>query len=254
MDISFNGLNINDLTNYWVEEISHEAPAKPEINLQKIARSNESLLLKKTYGIRTIKAAVVIEDSSIANMDSRMDDFKETMEASAKNLDIDYAGGTRRYVATGYVESVDRQNRWARVVVRFECYGAFGTDTASTDESFSGKTTSPYTDDIEIEGNAPAKPDITITINTVTASGSDQYIQLKNTDTGEYVKITRDDWAADDVIQIYTNRATVLVNGVVNEYLGIMPVWDPGTNNWEYSDEFSARNVDIDFSYNKRWL
>ncbi len=253
MNITFNGLDMNDLVNYWVEDIPHEVTAKPEINLQKIARTNESVLLKKGYGIKTIKIAVIVQDSTLAGMDSRMDDFKETIEASEKNLDIEYASGTRRYVATGYIEDIDRRTRWARVTLRLECYKAFGEDTSATSESFAGKTTSPYTDDIEIGGNAPAKPDITITVNSFTGS-SDRFIQIKNTVTGEYVKVTRDDWAADDIVQIYTGLAIVTVNGNVTQYLGIMPVWNPGDNDWEYSDDFSARNVDIDFSYKKRWL
>ena len=255
MNIVYNNLNINNCINYWVEDAPHETPAKAEINLQKIARSNESVILKKGYGIRTIKMTVIIEDSSIALLDARVDEFKQYMEAVDKNLDMDYSTGTRRYVCSGYVESVERKPRWARATVRFECYKAFGEDTETTSEDFSGKTTQPITDDIDIGGNAPAKPDITITINTVTPGAGDKFVQIKNLDTGDYVKVIRDDFTAGDIIIIYTVNAMVLVNGNVTPYLGIMPVWSQGINNWEYSDDFStARNVDIQFDYKKKWL
>ncbi|MFZ3032264.1 MAG: hypothetical protein WA082_04465 [Candidatus Moraniibacteriota bacterium] len=253
MNITYNGLNLNDTINYWVEDLPHEDVAKPEINLQKIARTNRSILLKKGYGIKTIKVTVIVEDSTVAAMDSRMDDFKETIESSEKNLDVEYAGGTRRYVATGYIENIDRRTRWARVQLRLECYRAFGEDTAETTESFAAKTTSPYTDDIEIAGNAPATPDITITINSFTGA-ADRFMQIKNTVTGEYIKVTKNDWVASDIIQIYTAQAIVTVNGNITQYLGIMPVWNPGDNDWEYTDDFTARNVDIDFAYKKKWL
>jgi hypothetical protein len=253
MDITFNGVNLNDGVNYWVEELPHEATAKPEVNLQKIARTNESILLKKGYGIKVIKMNVIVQDSSIAALDARVDTIKGVIEASEKNLDIDYSGGTRRYVCSGYIESVERKPRWARMQIKLECYQAFGEDTAATTEDFDGKTTTPYTDDIEIFGTAPAKPDITININSLTGAGL-KFIQLKNTDTGDYIKVSMTDWQADDVITIYTGRNIVTVNGVVTQYLGIMPVWSPGVNNWEYSDDLTARNVDISFAYKKKWL
>lgn len=253
MNITYNGLNINDQTNYWTEDLQHELPPKSEVNLQKLARTNESVILRKGYGIRTIKIIIIVEDSSLEAMDARMDTLKQAIESKDKNLDIDYSSGTRRYICSGFIENVDRNPRWARVTIRLECYKAFGEDTSNTTESFTGKTTSPYTDDIAIGGTAAAKPDITITINSLTFTGS-KYIQIKNTDTGDYIRVTKDDWAASDVIAIYSGESIVTVNGNVTQYLGIMPIWNPGTNNWEYTDEFSARNVDIDFAYKKKWL
>jgi hypothetical protein len=148
---------------------------------------------------------------------------------------------------------VERKPRWARVSVRFECYKAFGEDTSATTENFTGKTTNPYTDDIEILGSAPAQPDITITINTLTGSGS-KFIQIKNSETGDYIKIVHTDWLANDVIVISHANASVMVNGVMTQYLGIMPIWNPGDNDWEYTDDLTARNVSISFSYKKRYL
>lgn len=253
MDIIFNSLNINDKVNYFVEESNHDDIAIQEVNVQKIARTNESVILKKNYGSKKIKMSVIVKDSSKDNLDSRLDTFRQTIEAMDKNLDIDYASGTRRYVSTGFVKRMERKLYWAKVEIEFECYKAFGENTSSTVENFNNKTTSPYTDDIEIIGSANAQPDIQITIDTITATG-EKYMQLKNTDNGDYIKISADDWAANDVIIISTREASVTKNGTVVEYLGIMPAWIPGDNNWEYTDNFDARQVDIQFSYKKRYL
>lgn len=253
MDITFNSLNLNDRVNYVVEETNHEETAKPEINLQKLARTNDSVLLRKNFGTKTIKMVVIVKDSTKDALDSRLDTFRQTIEALHKNLDIDYSSSTRRFVCTGYVERIDRQLKWARVSIKFECYKAFGEDVSATSESFLDKTTSPFTDDITIGGSAPAQPEITININSLTASG-EKFIQIKNTDNGDYVKITASDWTADDIVIISTRTATVTRNGNVVEYLGIMPEWVPGVNNWEYTDDFTARQVDIEFSYKKRFL
>jgi hypothetical protein len=254
LNITFNGLNINDNINYTVEEINHEETAKADINLQKIARTNESVILRKGFGTRTIKATIIVQDSTLALLDARLDDLKETIEVSGRNFDIEYASGTRRFVCTGFIEGIERKPRWAVVKARFECYKAFGEATASTTELFAGKTTTPYTDDIEIEGNAPAQPDITITINSITPGAGDKFMKLLNIENGDYVKLVVDDFQADDVIVISTGQATVTRNGIVEQYLGIMPEWLPGDNDWEYSDDFTARNIDISFSYKKRYL
>lgn len=255
MNIIFNSLNINNGVNYFVQENNHEIPAKQEINVQKIARTNESVILRKNFGIKTIKIKMIVKDSSMSALDSRLDTLKKTIEAKDKNLDMDYASGTRRYVCTGFIEDIKRNNIWAELTLRFECYQAFGENTSSTSETFAGKTTTPYTDDIEILGSAPAQPEITITINACSYTAGDKFIQIKNTDTGDYVKITASDFQADDVIVISTKKAIVIRNGTIMEYLGIMPEWIPGVNNWEYSDDFdTSRDIDIEFDYKKRYL
>ncbi|HBI50261.1 MAG TPA: hypothetical protein DDY21_00205 [Candidatus Moranbacteria bacterium] len=253
MDIIFNSLNLNDAVNYFVENSNHEDVATQEVDVQKIARTNESVFLRKNYGTRVMKMKVIVKDTTSANLDSRLDIVRQTVEASGKNLDIDYAGGTRRYVCTGFIKGIDRRLTWAIIEIEFQCYQAFGEDTSSTTESFLDKTTNPYADDIEIGGSANAQPDIQITINSLTAA-DEKFIQLKNTDNGDYIKVSANDWAADDVIIISTRNATVSRNGTIVEYLGIMPEWIPGDNNWEYTDDFDARQVDIQFSYKKRYL
>lgn len=249
-------MNINDRTNYFVLSFDLDKVAEQELNVQKLARTNDSVVLRKNYGAKVITMEVVVKDTSQSNLDSRLDTFRKTIEATDKNLDVDYAGGTRRYVSTGKIKSVEeRRLNWVKMKLEFTCYKAFGEDTSDTTETFLNKTTSPYTDDIAIGGTAPAQPDITITIDSVTPGTGDKYIQIKNTDNGDYVKITADDWIAGDVVIISTREKKVTRNAVVVEYLGIMPEWLPGTCNWEYSDDFdTARQVDIEFSYKKRYL
>lgn len=254
MEIIFNGLSLNDATNYFIEENNYDDVAKQEVNTQKIARTNESVILRKNFGDKIIKMTLIIKSDTQSDLDARIDVAKSTIEAIDKNLDIDYHGTTRRFVCTGFIKGIDRHYSWAKLNLEFVCYRAFGEDTANTVEDFNNKTTNPYTDDIKIEGTAPAQPEITININAVTLDAGDKFIQLKNLDNGDYVKIIADDFQADDVIVISTRSALVTRNGNIVEYLGIMPEWIVDTNNWEYSDDFTTRTVDISISYKKRYL
>lgn len=254
MQITFNSTNLNDATNYFVEAMNNEDVAKQEVDTQKIARTNESVILRKNFGVKTIKMSLIVKDSSKALLDARLDILRGIVEAVDKNLDIDYASGTRRFVCTGFIKGIDRRLTWAKLDIEFICYKAFGEDTANTTEEFNDKTTNPYTDDIEIGGSAPAQPDITININAITLDAGDKFLQIKNTENGDYVKITADDFQVDDVIVISSRTSLVTRNGNVIEYLGIMPEWNVGVNNWEYSDNFATRQVDISFAYKKLWL
>ena len=253
MQIIYNGLNLNDGINYLVESETSGISPVAEKNIQKIARSNSSILLRKSYGIKNIEVDILVWDITKDALDSRLDTLKYTVEQTQKNLDIDYASGVRRFVSTGYITDIQRNPRNARVKISFEVYGAFGQDVSATSQNYNGKTTTPYDDTITIGGSAPATPDITIVLNTFTGS-STRTIKIKNVNTGDYVQLDRSDWSAGDVIAISCATMAVFKNSVKIPYLGIMPIWNVGLNNFEYSDTFSARNVNIGFSYNAKWL
>ena len=175
------------------------------------------------------------------------------IELRAPFLDVDFASGTRRYICTGFISSVDRKPRQAVINLRFECYKATGEDTTATTTTKSGKTTTPYTDTLAVGGSAPAQPIITITLNSFTGT-SLRWMKFKNVDTGEAVLITASDWAGSDSIIINCETMIVTKNGVAIAYNGFVPTFPVGTVNWEYSDSFTARNVNIVFAAKHRWL
>ena len=253
MQVLFDSLNINDGVNYFLSLLNHETSPTPEIDLQKIARSNESTLLRKGFRTKTIQASVVVIDTTVAALDSRLDTFKKTIEGADKNLDIDFASGTRRYVCTGYVQSVDRKPRMATITLKFDCYKSTGEDTTATVTTKSSKTTSPYADTLAVGGSAPAQPIITITLNSFVGA-STRWIKLKNVDTGDAVLVSAADWLASDVVIINCETMIVTKNGTPVAYIGFVPTFPPGTVNWEYSDSFTSRNVNISFSAKNRWL
>jgi len=80
MDIIFNSLNLNDAVNYFVENSNHEDVATQEVDVQKIARTNESVFLRKNYGTRVMKMKVIVKEIAITsylnNLKPNLENFK----------------------------------------------------------------------------------------------------------------------------------------------------------------------------------
>ena len=78
-------------------------------------------------------------------------------------------------------------------------------------------------------------------------------VTLAITETSETLTITRT-WANADVLIIDSVAKTVQVNGSDVDFTGPIFELEPGTYKFTYSDEFTLRNVNIDFQYLKRYL
>jgi len=108
-------------------------PAK-DAALYPLANANQSVIPYVGYPSKAITIKGAIVGSTSADLDSRIDSFKQYFFGKDKNLDIDYSGTTRRYVATVNTIRVQRQQKalWAEFQVEFICTLPFGKNTAAT--------------------------------------------------------------------------------------------------------------------------
>lgn len=221
-----------------------------------LANTNQSVIPYVGYPSKAITIKGVIVGSSQANLDSRIDSFKAYFLGKDKNLDIEYNGTTRRYVATANTISVVRQQKalWATFQIEFVCTLPFGKNTtATTALSAAGRTLSGYTDPYTFLGSAPALlPVITITYSAV--SGGASFVTFGNNANGQGITITDQTWVAADVLEIDVVNKTVKKNGVEIDFLGAFPEFAPGAQNFSYTDGFTTRTFAITVSYYQMWL
>lgn len=260
-DISYNG---NDLQTYTratrvginTNRIEHTDIPQAVAELLAFADNDGSVIPDITYPSRVVKIGGTIHGSTQDDLDSRIDTFKGYFRGKDLNLDIDYAGSTRRYIATKNSVAVSRQEHllYAEFSVEFICTNPFGLDTSATSLINSlNYTSATLTSTPTIGGTAPYQlPVFTITIDALTGTGD--YILLANDDNTQEMLLYGLGLEAGDVIVVDCVNRIVTVNDVEVDYNGTFLVLEPGSSSITYTDGFTTRTVDIVATYVKRYL
>lgn len=260
-DLSYNS---NSLQNYnpttkvgiITNAIEHTGIPEKEAMLYAKADANGSSIPSINYPSKKVSIAGTIHGSSQDNLDTRIDSFKALFNGKDKNLDIDYAGSTRRYIATANTISVQRQQKalWASFSIEFICTQPFGLDTTLTNiANISNNTSSSRTVSATIGGTAPYQlPIITLTLDALTGAGD--YLQVSNDANDQGILIENIAMTAGDVIVIDCAERTVKRNGFEVDYRGTFFELEPGSVNITYTDGFTTRTVDIKIDYYKRYM
>lgn len=267
-NISFNGNSLQTFVKYddsgdpsfvgiITNLIDHTNQPDQVAQLYALADTDGSSIPSLNYPSKKILIGGTIHGSSQANLDERIDQFKGYFNGKDKNLDITYAGGTRRYIATKNALSINREQTslYATFRVEFVCTNPFGIDTTPTNmwALKSGFTSPTFTESPTITGSAPYQlPVITITINSFT--GDADYLQISNDNNNQEILIYGQGLEAGDVVVIDCAQRTVTVDGVEIDYYGTFLELEPGVNSITYTDGFTTRNVDVAGVYTRRWL
>jgi hypothetical protein len=254
-DISFDSNNLQTAS-ILTQDIKHEGLPTKDAKIYSFSHANKSSIPFVSYPQRSISVKGVLNGSSIANLDSIIDTFKNYFLGTDKNLDIGYNGSTRRYIATAANILVDRPGGllYANFQVDFICSQPFGRNTATTSAlSATGRTLSGYTDPHTFLGTAPYQlPLITITITAVTGGAS--FLYFGNSANGQGITITDQTFIAGDVVAIDCDLKTVTKNGVAIDFIGAFPEFAPGAQTFSYSDGFTTRTFNITVAYYPMYL
>lgn len=226
------------------------------MELYAIADADASSIPAINYPLKRIPFAGAIKGSTISDLASRIDTFKGYFNGKDKNLDIGYAGTTRRYIATLNALSIKRveDSLFAKFSGEFICTKPFGVETSATVITNTlNHTSATLNVTPTIGGSAPYQyPLITITIDALTGDGD--YIQISNDNNGQIMLIYGLGLVAGDVVEIDCFARTVKVNGDIVDYTGTFLELEPGANSLTYTDGFTTRTVDIVINYLKRYL
>lgn len=256
--------NANDLQTYdpttrvGIVTNSIEHTNIPDKVAQAIAKAdaNGSVITGANYPSKLITIAGAIVGADQDDLDARIDTFKAYFNGRYKNLDIAFAGATRRYISTLNTLVINRKQKslFADFVIEFICTQPFGIETTATEiTDTEGLTAATLTVEPTIGGTAPYQlPVTTITINSLTGTGDS--IQLTNDLNGQTMLITGVGFAAADVLVIDAANRSVTLNGDEVDYFGTFLELELGANSLTYTDGFATRDVDILIEYYKRYL
>jgi hypothetical protein len=231
----------------------YSAPAN-KIQADPLAERDGALVVKQQYDSKVFTVEGYIRKDSLAELEQMMDTFKGAMARKSQAFDVDYAGGIRRYLASAQNIMLSKSSlTTAGFSVQFLSPDGMGWDLDSTPLISSANTSqSNTTISLSVGGTYKADPIVTVTVNTLTASG-DKTITLTNAATLRSISVTRT-WTAGDVLEIDTLKGLVLVNGQAHDFTGQLLSFEPGDGGLGYLDDFSARDVTINANYTRRWL
>jgi hypothetical protein len=253
--IAFNG-NSLQTANIVVQDINISDMPDKDISIFEIAHANRSKITNAGSTGRKINIVGTISADTISDFETLLDTFKGYFTGIEKNLDVEYAGATRRYVATLTGGRLPRAGglMYSDFDLQFTCSSPFGVDIVSTSlASVTGATTSPSTTALTIGGNADFQyPQIEITlVNAVNTSGAT--VSISNNNNGQVCNITRN-WVVGNVITIDPANQLVKIDGNEVEFTGAIPIFNKGLGNISISDTFDSRTYNYDVEQYRYWL
>lgn len=227
--ITYDGTSLQT-ANITSQTIQHESVDNKRQDIQLLGRADGGKIVSVSYNPKLIRVKGRITGSSRSDLEQRIESLKELVNRQQKNLDIGYAGGTRRFITSMSGFTMERMHfnltyadwEMAFVVTNPPFGRAIDTSTAA----YSIGTAGTYDGTILFSGNAAPLPKIKI---TVVSQSNMTALTFRNKETGDMITIRRT-FANSDIIIIDTLENTVTVNGVAADYEGFFPEFK-ATNN-----------------------
>jgi phage-related protein len=202
---------------------------------------------------KTITISGHIIGTSISDLDTKIDTLKQNLAGEELNLDIDYAGGTRRYIATVRNITIEREHynaSWCPFSIEFVCADPFGRASSAVTEQVLNKTTASFSLVFSMTGSVPAYPTLTLhfdSANTVSA------VQIENITTDCSMTVTRSFAASSDLV-VDCNLLTVTYNTANQDYSGIYPNFVLGINTIMITVTSTAHQADLTVAYTPLYI
>lgn len=233
--ITFDSVSLQD-TNYTVKSVKHDSSPDREIEMLSIVRNIGGILVSEKYNYKTIIVTGIIKSTTQVGLETKIDELKELTSRREKNLDISYAGSTRRYIAYARRVTVERDHyhiNYAPYEIEFVVPSGVGKDTIVT-ASVNAQSADPtYTGVASFLGSVKSKPVITLTFgaNWVNAFG----ISFENTDNNEIMVVNKQNavFANNKILEIDCENKTVKYDGAVSNlnFYRMFPAFEIGSNN-----------------------
>lgn len=252
--LSFDGVSLQT-DNIVTADVQHSFP---RINIGKhvVANANRSKYDTPDYPDRSVYIAGTFNADTISLADTLEDTLRGLFVGENKYLDIEYAGATRRYIATPAMVDIQRPGglMWGTFAVQFDCPSPFGKDIALTSlADVNAHTDSTLTIDLDIGGTADEQyPIITVLIG----SGSGMTpgtISIGNGLNGQVLNVARN-WTAGEILTVDPYEQSVKVGSAEVAFTGSIPLFNKGTGSATYADNFVSRSVDIDINQYRYWM
>lgn len=249
--VFYNSTNLSTLPGVKVTSYNVTEMPTRTLNNSKLARADKSLLTSAEYAKKSIFVTGFVGGANRDIMEQNYDVLKGAIQLPEGQIKVTQGGSNVYYTGTLNAITKTYTGPTLGFVFEFVCSDPIGLDVDSTTLITDTVTTSSQTWIINVAGSYKALPVIKATINSLTDSG-DNTISFQNAATGTGIKIEQN-FNAGDIIVIDCLAMSVLVNSTAIDFSGAFPNFFPGSRTFQYIDDFSARNVSLLVTYNKRY-
>jgi hypothetical protein len=233
--IQFDSTELRNTT-YIPRFVKHESATERDLNILNLARDDGGVLVNDRRGVKRITLQGILTATSESGLETAIDTFKELFSRVAKNLDISWAGSTRRYVATCQFHNFDRDFFHLLFVpwtAEFVVVNGVGSDTTLTACKHAvSVNSSPFVISPAPVFAGSAKPKPLVTFEIGAGHTKPCGIMLENQDNGQKLIYNKQTALAenDTIIMDYANKKVTL-EGVEQPFYGVFPDLIIGTNN-----------------------
>lgn len=251
----FANIDLQDGQYRTTETDAWSAPKK-EARTIELARKHGSIQVFERLQGKTINAAGYIKAADGPSLRSAIETLNSLLLAGPRPLRITEGGEYREWMARLLNINISRdetQVTYATWSAQFVSDNPFSVDgNTDTIVDVQGITTDSYNAFFTSQGSYPGYPVILVTLNDVTYDG-ELTVTIGNPATSQYLDFT-DTFADGDVISINTMTRRCFKNTQPISPEGEFPAWIPGAGTLEYSDNGTARDVDILATQDRRFM
>lgn len=251
--LTFNGFDLQTST-IVMTNLQWQSVGK-NLNIDRVAGTNVNKFIQSYVSDKVITYTGYVKGTSASDAETKMDNIKQNVgQGTVAPLVTTVAGENRTYDCI--VESFDITDTTPTLDIIFFTLSFVTIEplgkTAEQTQTFTGVTTSPtYT--VTFDGTFPTLPMYKITINSAVDLIS---ISVFVTETNKRATFTAP-FNAGDVFILDTGKVNprVLKNGQpLNVFLGFIPKVARGTNDITFDFTSTSHDVDIEISYNPKYL
>ena len=252
-NVTYDGTELQNAT-VQIRIAQHFSGAKKRLDIEDKGNEHKQSLLNAWYKTKIITVEGQITSTSQSALHQEVDNLKEVLDQKNANLDIEYAGSTRRYKATP--SSIDIPEDFFNLTfvpdrIEFVCVDPFGYATTTTTRTIDGISTAELDATVTFSGNFPPDPSITITLEDADNVTS---LKVKNDDIGDEITVATA-FSDSDIVVISNETKRVTWNGSEIDYSGYIPDWNDGKNNFTLTITGGTETTaDISFVYTSKYL
>jgi len=249
--ITFNGFNLQDATYFTGMVQGIDAQREVDTDAPFASISNGSYIRDKKFRSKKIVLRTMIRGTSIEDVEQKNDALKRAVFKGIKgNLDIEYAGATRRWVAT--VEDINPtrlRGMTREYEIEFSAEG-FGFEVTPVVLSYTAETAGTISKTINVLGSFETKPIYIIQFNEI---DSVSRVSLTNITTNQTLEINAN-FSFEQTLMVDTEKETIRLDGEDIEPDGVFPILLSGLNDIEFTVVSESHNVDVEIEYYKRYV